>query len=195
MSPRTEKQFEEIRESRKALIQETALELFAKKGYHVTSISMIAKKAEISKGLLYNYYESKEELLNEIINHGLEQIMDMMDPNHDGKITSDELEGMIHESFKMLEVHPKFWTLYFSILTQGGVFSLIKEKFQKTYTELTGMMAEYFRKKGVEDPEAEAIILGSLLDGIYINYVFNRENYPIETVKKKLIDKYCNPKI
>jgi AcrR family transcriptional regulator len=191
MSPRTEKQFEEIRESRKMLIQETALELFAKKGYHITSISMIAQKAGISKGLLYNYYESKEDLLNEIINHGLQQIMDMIDPNHDGEITSNELEGMIHESFRMLEVHPKFWTLYFSLLPQADVFSIIKNRFQETYKQLTGMMAEYFKKNDVEDPEAEAIILGSLLDGIYINYIFNRENYPIESVKKKLIEKYC----
>ena len=67
MSPRTEKQFEEIRVSKKALIQETALELFATKGYHSTSISMIARTAGISKGLLYNYYESKEDLLNEML--------------------------------------------------------------------------------------------------------------------------------
>ena len=64
MSPRTEEQFEEIRESKKNLIQEVALELFATRGYHSTSISMIAKEADISKGLLYNYFESKEELLN-----------------------------------------------------------------------------------------------------------------------------------
>lgn len=193
MSPRTEKQFEEIRESRKALIQETALELFATKGYHNTSISMIAEKAGISKGLLYNYYDSKENLLNEIINHGLDQIMNMIDPNQDGEISPDELEGMIHESFRMLEVHPRFWSLYFSLLPQADVFSIIKGKFADTYIQLTGMLADYFREKGVDDPEAEAIILGSLLDGIFINYVFNRENYPIEAVKKKLIEKYCSP--
>ncbi len=193
MSPRTEKQFEEIRESRKALIQETALELFATKGYHNTSISMIAEKAGISKGLLYNYYDSKENLLNEIINHGLDQIMNMIDPNQDGEISPDELEGMIHESFRMLEVHPRFWSLYFSFLPQADVFSIIKGKFADTYIQLTGMLADYFREKGVDDPEAEAIILGSLLDGIFINYVFNRENYPIEAVKKKLIEKYCSP--
>ena len=52
-------------------------------------------------------------------------------------------------------------------------------------------MTEYFRKKGYENPEAEAIILGSLLDGISLNYVFQTENYPIEAVKKKLLDIYC----
>ena len=192
MSPRTKKQFEEIRVSKKALIQETALELFATKGYHSTSISMIARNAGISKGLLYNYYESKEDLLNEIVNHGIEQIMMMMDPNQDGEMTNNELESMIIESFEILKSHSQFWILYFSLLPQTGVFDIVKEKFTEIYKVMIAMMTEYFKKRGDEDPEAEAIILGSLLDGIYINYIFNPEFFPLETVKKKLLKIYCN---
>lgn len=191
MAPRTEEQYIEIRNSKKALIQETALELFATKGYHSSSISMIAKMAGISKGLIYNYYSSKEELLNEIINHGLDQIKSMMTPNNNGQMNSFELEPMIHESFKMVEAHPKFWSLYFSLLPQQDVFKIVKENFIETYKLLTGMMTDYFRIKGMKDPEAEAIILGSLLDGVFINYIFDMENYPLEAVKKKLIEIYC----
>ena len=192
MSPRTEKQFEGIRETKKALIQETALELFAAKGYQSTSISMIARTAGISKGLLYNYYKSKEDLLNEIVNHGLEQIVLMMDPNQDGEITNNEMESLINESFEILKSHSRFWILYFSLLPQADVFEIIKDKFTEMYKVMTGMMTEYFKKRGDEDPEAEAVILGSLLDGIYINYIFNRENFPLEMVKKKLLSMYCN---
>lgn len=191
MVPRTEEQFEEIRESKKSLIQEVALELFATKGYHTTSISMIAKSAGISKGLLYNYFESKEELLNAIINNGLQQVIQMLDPNQDGRMTRDELEGMIHESFEVLKSHHRFWTLYFALLPQVDVFSIVKENFTAMYRSMVGMMTEYFVRRGAEDPEAEAILLGSLLDGIFINYVFNREYYPLENVKKKLIEIYC----
>ncbi|RED35497.1 TetR family transcriptional regulator [Brevibacillus brevis] len=35
------------------------LTLFIKKGYHATSIDDVAKQAEISKGLLYDYYKGK----------------------------------------------------------------------------------------------------------------------------------------
>ena len=64
MSPRSAKQFDEIRKQKKELILESALELFAENGFHATSISQIAKKAGISKGLIYNYFESKNEILN-----------------------------------------------------------------------------------------------------------------------------------
>ncbi|MFO8235224.1 MAG: helix-turn-helix domain-containing protein [Bacteroidales bacterium] len=55
MSPRTEEQIRLIREKKKAEIREVALELFAEQGYYGASISKIAKRAAISKGLIYNY--------------------------------------------------------------------------------------------------------------------------------------------
>ena len=53
--PKTKEQFEEIRNKSKAAIIEAALELFANNGFHNTSITQIAKKAGVSKGLMYNY--------------------------------------------------------------------------------------------------------------------------------------------
>ena len=46
--------FEEMRQRSEEKILAVALELFATKGYKNTSISDIAKKANISKGLMYN---------------------------------------------------------------------------------------------------------------------------------------------
>ena len=60
MSPRSAKQFKDIRKQKTELIMETALELFAENGFHATSMSQIAKKAGISKGLAYNYFENGE---------------------------------------------------------------------------------------------------------------------------------------
>ena len=60
MSPRTPQQFEEIREEKMTLIMDIALEHFANEGYHTTTINHIARHAGISKGLMYNYFESKE---------------------------------------------------------------------------------------------------------------------------------------
>ena len=84
MSPRTPKQFEQMREEKKTLIMDVALEHFAKEGYHNTTITHIAKHAGISKGLMYNYFESKEELLTEIINRSMEGVAKYIDPDKDG---------------------------------------------------------------------------------------------------------------
>ena len=84
-----------------------------------------------------------------------------------------------------------YWILYFSLLPQPDVFEIVKDKFYVIYTEMISMLTEYFIKRGVEDPEAEAVILGSLLDGVYMHYILNPDHFPLEAVKKKLIQIYC----
>jgi AcrR family transcriptional regulator len=76
MSSRTPKQFEEFRKDQKKTILETALEQFAINGYESTSISMIANKAGVSKGFMYNYFVSKEELLTTILVEGLKEMVE-----------------------------------------------------------------------------------------------------------------------
>lgn len=48
-------------ESRTRLVQ-TALKLFASRGYHNTSIADILKESGCTRGVLYHYFPSKEEL-------------------------------------------------------------------------------------------------------------------------------------
>ncbi len=59
MSPKSNKQFEEIRKNSRNKILDAAFELFAKQGFHSTSINQIAKQAGVAKGLIYNYFKKK----------------------------------------------------------------------------------------------------------------------------------------
>ena len=100
--PRTAKQLEEIRKDRKLAIMETALEVFAEHGYESTSISMLAKRAGVSKGLMYNYFKSKEDLLATIMNDGIDEIFQFIDPDHDGILTKEEFEYLIDKIFGLM---------------------------------------------------------------------------------------------
>ncbi|NLZ39487.1 MAG: TetR/AcrR family transcriptional regulator [Firmicutes bacterium] len=53
-------------EVRKQEILETAMKLFAEQGISKTSMNDIAKTAGITKGLVYYYFASKEELVAEV---------------------------------------------------------------------------------------------------------------------------------
>jgi AcrR family transcriptional regulator len=61
--PRTKEAFEAMRETTRGKIEAAALSLFARKGLSVT-IDEIAKKAGLSKGLIYSHYPSKEALIS-----------------------------------------------------------------------------------------------------------------------------------
>lgn len=60
---------------RKQEILDTAINVFLVKGYEQTSISDIAKAMNISQGLCYRYFKSKEDIYNsaldEYVNEGL----------------------------------------------------------------------------------------------------------------------------
>ena len=60
----------EQKEERKRAILMTALNLFVKRGYHETKISDIAEAVPMSTGLMFHYFESKEELLLELVKMG-----------------------------------------------------------------------------------------------------------------------------
>lgn len=64
MAPLNEEQLEQIRNDRKNQIMTAALKVFAENGIKLTKISMIAAEAGISHGLLYHYFNSKEEVLH-----------------------------------------------------------------------------------------------------------------------------------
>ena len=55
-------------EVRKQEILDTAMKLFALKGYEATSMADIAKEMNVVKGLCYRYFASKQELFDQAIN-------------------------------------------------------------------------------------------------------------------------------
>lgn len=55
-------------------IIKTALELFAKEGFHATSTGKIARMANVSEGLIFRHFVNKEGLLEAILNQGQQTI-------------------------------------------------------------------------------------------------------------------------
>ncbi len=190
MSPRTEVQFEKIRESRRKQIMDVALELFADKGYAHTSISQIATKAKISKGLMYNYFKSKDDLLLNLFEDGMGAMFDLFDLNKDGMLTRDEFIYFINESFNLMNQDRRFWKLYFSLMVQPTVWKIFEKNLNDIIAPLIQMMTNYYKEKGSENPEIEAVMVGALLDGIGFNYAFNPDLYPLEEVKKMVIERF-----
>ena len=190
MSPRTEKQYEAIREEKRTKILDAALELFGKEGYHNGSISKVAQKAGISKGLVYNYFNSKEDIVREILDSGVEEMLNIFDTNHDGVLERSEIEYFLNEMFNHLKNNQKFWKLYFSISLQPEIYPLIKEKIDELSQPIMAMVVHYFEKTGFENPQAETMIFAALLDGIGFHYIMDPDNYPLETVKQTLIERY-----
>jgi len=191
MSPRTPEQFENIRLDKKALIMATALELFANKGYHSTSISEIASKAGISKGLMYNYFISKEELITEILAQGIDSMANFFDPNNDGLLTEEEMESFIRNIFEFIKTDVQYWKLFYAVFLQPNVYELIEKKYMDLLSGFIEILTNYFKAHGSDDPMKEALLFGALMDGVGFNYVMNPALFPVDDLIEMILEKFC----
>lgn len=69
---------EEQKEKRREEILTAGLDLFIRKGYSATKIKDIAERADMSVGLLFHYFNSKEKLYEELITRGISGPMNIM---------------------------------------------------------------------------------------------------------------------
>lgn len=167
MSPRSKKQFEAIREEKRTLIMNAALEHFARDGYHNTTITHLARHAGISKGLMYNYFTGKEELLAEIINRSLAEISEYFDPDRDGILDGDEFELFVRKYLFVIRQKVDFWRLFFQLMLQKDVRDQLLLSYSGTpakgsfagnnryiafKTDMVKIILEYFMRKKERKP-------------------------------------------
>lgn len=63
---------------RRIQLIEAALKILACKGYHSTKISDVVKAAGVSQGTFYWYFQSKEQLVLELIEDGKEKLIEVI---------------------------------------------------------------------------------------------------------------------
>jgi AcrR family transcriptional regulator len=175
---------------KRSLILQKALELFATKGYHSATTAEIAKAANIAKGTLFNYFESKEHLLRSLVFETLLELAEMIDPNHDGIVTQEEFFSVIHKSRKWIVDHPQFLSLYFSMVSQPAVFNLFKAEIFEKLAPYMEKLASFFQEAGFKDSYAEVRFFLAMLDGIAIHYAMDSKNFPIDKIEEKIIGYY-----
>jgi TetR/AcrR family transcriptional regulator len=146
------------KEARLNSIESSARRLFAKKGFSATSMAEIAEAAEISKGTLYLYFKSKEELyyslLEPILEYHHRLIADLTsDINQMADVTLREFIDYFSESFpKDPEVH-QFYMYYRA------------EEIQPLYTDERFRHLKTLMAKNVQ--KIEAVIARGIRQGIF----------------------------
>ncbi len=184
--PRSEEQYEQIREERRQQIMHVALEIIAEEGFANSSISKIARKANISKGLMYNYFKSKEELISTIMAEGFDNLFVFFDRNKDGVLTKEELLYFIDQVFDTIQKNIGFWRMYFMVLLQPDVFALVETHVMKSLKSFLETTHNYYAEKGSANPEADARLFAAILDGVGLHFVLDPINFPLDAIRKKL---------
>ena len=184
MAPRSPQQFAEIREERKHQILEAALSVFAQDSYNGASMAAVAKKAKVSKGLIYNYFKSKEEILVSLVVDVFDEVMIQLDLNLDQPLNKDGFIKVIEKSVDEVVKNPQRWKLYMSLSFQPDVTPILMEQMMPKIQPFMIAVNNYFISKGHEDPMTMMRYYSAVLDGVQMHILMDPENFPIEKVKK-----------
>src|SRR5215217_686845 len=146
---------QEALEARRGRIEEAARELFIKRGFHATSMRDIAEGAGSSLGNLYNYYRTKEDILESIIGRYQKVI--------DARLRSifDEVEEPFHpDSLKrfgrmvreLVSAHSDFWLLMYI-----DVLEFENRHFRKMFEGLSATLRRRFATQFAELKSSGAV--------------------------------------
>ncbi len=189
MTPRSEKDIQEIKQQRRAQILDSALDLFAMQGYFATSIQLVAKKAGISKGLIYNYFQSKEDLLEAVFVRFFGELESEFD-SFWNQIGPNALEQFIEISVRTAIEHKEKWRMYIGLFLQPAIPSSIRENINQHFRNALGKLEHYLQLSGLNEAHAHAWLLGASMDGMFLYYLIDENHCPLEKMKTILIDRY-----
>jgi len=85
-------------EERKNELINVATDLFMKKGYEETSVSDIVKKAKVAQGTFYYYFESKEQIIDAIVDRFQKEMLQLAE-----KLVDDKKLNSIEKFLKIVQ--------------------------------------------------------------------------------------------
>jgi len=208
MKPIVYKKASPKRENKRASICNTALSLFSKNGFHLTTLKDIAEVLDMTHPALYYYYTSKNDLLFDTIKIALTRLLDDLESqlqtcdenNHADRLYKIAYTQIMHQ-LKDKGTMPLVDSVLFGPLSQQKLFSddgrnilqNLQRKLVNLYTAeiKAGIKADQFN---ISDPIPVAFsILGAVS---YVVYWY-REDKPDneEEIAKKVsafLTKACN---
>jgi AcrR family transcriptional regulator len=144
----------------------TAQQLFASKGYNGTSMNDIVKESGVSKGAIYNHFESKERLFMSLLNIqtevGLEREICMMQTEF--MVTASRIESLGPD---LLRRHLIIQQFVVDIIDEGKKNGEIKQDL---------------------DSESLVALVFATLDGLGFQYATLGILFDVESLEKLLME-------
>ena len=171
-------------------ILQAALALFAEQGFHTTSVRQIAEAAGVSKGLTYNYFESKEKLLLAIIDQASEDMFEVAENMFSGGDYQKTLGHFLDQYFGFLQSHKTYLTFQLSLLFQPGLKDIVQASLQSRADHLLSVTEQMFHKAGVNRSDLLARRFIAELDGMALHHLSVFKHYPLGEMQDYIFQNY-----
>lgn len=189
--PRSVQQNKEMRAATQAAVLESALALFARHGYAHTSTRRIAQDAGISTGLMYHYFASKESLLHAVFAQSMLTLSTLIKETLTASPPQTRLADLLRAMFALLAEERAYWELFYMLRTQPAIMRELGDGFRTWTGQLRGIFAAELRQRRRREPELDAFLLYSLVEGTIQQFLLDPEHYPLDAVVTRIIAEYC----
>ncbi|MBB2483392.1 TetR/AcrR family transcriptional regulator [Bacillus sp. APMAM] len=180
---------ESYKEKKRLLIMENALILFGEKGYELTTIDDIGLKSGISKGMVYTYFKSKEDLyitsMQQRTNHTFSKLQERFKKFSSAEEKIVELLRVYREAVtttegwtNIIRVDLEFWI---NSSRYDHLRNIMKEHFKNQMLHFLIQIIQEGQKNGEFKREVEtetfASLFWAMLDGICLHYAVIDKEY------------------
>lgn len=184
----------ELKKQRKEIIIDKATELFARKDYYEVMMDDVAHLSKVAKGTLYNYFESKEKLYDEIINSNLEKLLNAVKSELDSESSIIEsLHTYVSSLFQFFISHKNFFKIFLSQISKydeenNSDIKLKAEEFSSILSDIIykGKRERIFRD--IEEDFAVRLIIGNIFNSVRRSIENNFSDDQLISERENLFD-------
>ncbi len=170
---------DKARETRRRILVE-ATKLFARRGYHKTTVADIAAAIGMTQGALFHHFPSKEALLNAVVD-GLGRGMESYRALLDGGRSAETVRSVVELMIRHFERQPEATICLAALSTEfAGTDARIVKKIRRVYDlfleSFTGILSTH---PSVKNPRAAAIAFMGAVQGIAIQGLLRQGRPPL----------------
>jgi AcrR family transcriptional regulator len=176
----------ERREETRELVFAAAARVFAKRGFHATSLDAIAEEAGFSRGAVYYNFADKEELFLELLDRRCaERAQDLRavfadTPQDDVAETSRQAQLAAQNALDAMTGDPEWRALYLEFLSHAARDTAFRRRFSKRSQEMRGALEDVVveRTQAVSgalgmEPEQLAVVIDALGTGLWAHHMLH----------------------
>ncbi|HLX55920.1 MAG TPA: TetR/AcrR family transcriptional regulator [Ktedonobacteraceae bacterium] len=173
---------QDVSEARKHQILDAAMAVFARQGFHEARMDDIVQESGLSKGTLYWYFKSKEEIITAISQRLFATDIELVEGllTADGTV-SERLQQLIRDRIQGLQEMSGMVTILFEFyaaaLHQEGVRQFIKAYFQNFHDLLVALIQQGIERGEFRpvNPLAAATALDAVFEGLIVRWLIDPE--------------------
>ncbi len=173
----------ERREETRQQVLDAAARVFAKRGFHGTSLEAIAEEAGFSRGAVYYNFADKEELFLELLDRRCaDRAQDLRElfanTEDDVEATSRQARIAARNALDAMTGDPEWLALYLEFLAHAARDAGFRRKFSRRAGEMRGALEDVVveRTRPVAavlgmTPEQFAVVIDALGDGLSAHHM------------------------